>query len=167
MNVAKFTFPPKTKFQPEPKQQSMQSMDKLEPIEAKGVKDNNLKDPKENIKDIKDPKEVKDNKDGKDKDIKDNKENKPKVPEPLKEDVKTVAKKSEILNEREIKFRIDSFKQEQNHEMLLVLEEEQVNEANREELLRKTTDPKERKKLETICSLKRSKALTRIQDLAV
>lgn len=70
-----------------------------------------------------------------------------------------------IGTEKEIKLKIDNLKMEQNHEMLLVLEEEQINESSREDQWRKSTDPKEKKKLESICAVKRSKAISRIQDM--
>lgn len=99
---------------------------------------------------------------------KENKE-KTKPPEPIKEEFKkkvSLKENLKTMTEKEIKQKIDNLKQEQNHEMLMVLQEEQLNEANREELLRKTIDSKDRKKLETISALKRGKALSRIQELS-
>lgn len=71
------------------------------------------------------------------------------------------------VTEKAIKTKVDALKMEQNHEMLLVLEEEQANEAMRDELYRKSTDPREKKKMEATFSTKRAKAISRIQDLTM
>lgn len=73
---------------------------------------------------------------------------------------------AESFNEKEIKQRIENFKMEQNHEMLIVLEEEQVNEQNREETMKKITDHKEKKRLEKIFGMERAKAQARIQEIS-
>lgn len=69
-------------------------------------------------------------------------------------------------NEKEIKQKIENFKMQQNHEMLVILEEEQENEANREETMKKISDPKEKKRLEKIFGMERAKAQARIQELS-
>lgn len=61
---------------------------------------------------------------------------------------------------------LEELKLEQNHEMLLVLEDEQNNEANREETLMKLNDQKEKKRLEKVYGSERAKAQSRIQELA-
>lgn len=85
--------------------------------------------------------------------------------EPVALRKKTSMKAGEI-SEKEVKFRVDALKMQQNHEMLLVLQEEQANEASRDEIYRKTLDSKEKKKLETLFAGKREKALARIGDLS-
>ena len=75
-------------------------------------------------------------------------------------------KKGENVNEKELKQKIENFKMQQNHEMLIVLEEEQVNEANREETIKKIIDSKEKKRLEKIFGMERAKAQVRIQELS-
>lgn len=82
-----------------------------------------------------------------------------------KEDFK-LGRKSESINDKEVKQKIENFKMQQNHEMLMVLEEEQANEANREETMKKVADPKEKKRLEKIFGLERAKAQARIQELS-
>lgn len=74
--------------------------------------------------------------------------------------------KSYDFSEKEVKFRVDSLKMQQNHEMLLVLQEEQANEAARDEVYKKTADFKEKKKLEAVFASKREKALLRISELS-
>ena len=83
----------------------------------------------------------------------------------LKEDFK-MSRNPENANEKEVKQKLENFKMQQNHEMLMILEEEQANEANREETMRKITDPKEKKRLEKIFGMERAKAQTRIQELS-
>ena len=92
--------------------------------------------------------------------------NRPKAQNSNDELKKFGIKNGENVNEKEIKQKIENFKMQQNHEMLLVLEEEQVNEANREETMRKIADPKEKKRLEKIFGMERAKAQTRIQELS-
>lgn len=55
---------------------------------------------------------------------------------------------------------------QQNHEMLLILEEEQANESKREEMISKIFDAKERKRLDKIFGMERAKAQSRIQELS-
>ena len=83
----------------------------------------------------------------------------------LKEDFK-MSRNPENANEKEVKQKLENFKMQQNHEMLMILEEEQANEPNREETMRKITDPKEKKRLEKIFGMERAKAQTRIQELS-
>ena len=71
------------------------------------------------------------------------------------------------VNEKEVKELIEDLKQKQNHEMLLVLQEEQESESNRDEAFSKVTNEKERKKLERVFMQERMKARARIDDLAV
>lgn len=78
----------------------------------------------------------------------------------------THKKSLENLSEKEIRLKIENFKQEQNREMLMILQEEQNNEAEREALLRKSSDQKEKKKLENAGNLKRARALERIQEVS-
>ncbi len=75
-------------------------------------------------------------------------------------------KNGENVNEKELKQKIENFKMQQNHEMLIVLEEEQSNEANREETIKKINDIKEKKRLEKIFGMERAKAQARIQELS-
>jgi len=70
------------------------------------------------------------------------------------------------LSEKEAKKMIENLKISQNHEMLLLLEEEQNNESEREAQLRTITDGQERKRLEKIFGMERAKAHARIQALA-
>ena len=64
-----------------------------------------------------------------------------------------------------IEKEIETIKLRQNHEMLVMLEEEQENEKQREEELRKVSDPQDRKRLEKILGMERAKAHSRIQQL--
>lgn len=61
---------------------------------------------------------------------------------------------------------IDNLKVQQNHDMLLVLEEEQEKERQRELQLRSVFDPQDRKKMEKVFGMERAKAHARIQQLA-
>ena len=54
----------------------------------------------------------------------------------------------------------------QNLEMLLALEEEQTNEAHRDEILRKTKEGKEKKKLAKEFLIERQKADLRLLQIA-
>ncbi len=49
--------------------------------------------------------------------------------------------------------------------MLVLLEDEQENEKQREEELKKVTDPQDRRRLEKILGMERAKAHSRIQQL--
>jgi hypothetical protein len=68
-------------------------------------------------------------------------------------------------NEKEGRKAIENLKLKQNHEMLLVLEEEQAKENQREAKLNSITDPQEKKRLEKIYAMERAKAHARIQQL--
>ncbi len=70
------------------------------------------------------------------------------------------------ISEKEIKEKVENLRMQQNHEMLLILEEEQANEANREVMMTKIMDAKEKKRLEKIFGMERAKAQTRIQELS-
>ncbi len=72
------------------------------------------------------------------------------------------AKKSTGTN---LEKEIESIKLRQNHEMLVLLEDEQENEKQREEELKKVTDPQDRRRLEKILGMERAKAHSRIQQL--
>jgi hypothetical protein len=70
------------------------------------------------------------------------------------------------LTDKEAKKLIENLKISQNHEMLMILEEEQNNEGEREQKLRGVVDSQERRRLEKIFGMERAKAHARIQALA-
>lgn len=96
----------------------------------------------------------------------DNTKSKPKNSSKMDDKIKFPSNNGENMNEKEIQQKIENFKMQQNHEMLVVLEEEQDNEANREEAMKKITDPKEKKRLEKIFGMERAKAQARIQEIS-
>lgn len=53
---------------------------------------------------------------------------------------------------------IEDEKVKQNQEMLVLLEEEQNEENQREDMIQKISDPQERKRLEKIFGMERAKA---------
>ncbi len=87
-------------------------------------------------------------------------------PSLLKEDIGITPKIKGRISEKEIKEKVENLRMQQNHEMLLILEEEQANEANREAMMTKIMDTKEKKRLEKIFGMERAKAQTRIQELS-
>ena len=83
-----------------------------------------------------------------------------------KDDMGITPKIKGRISEKEIKEKVETLRMQQNHEMLLILEEEQANEANRETMMTKIMDAKEKKRLEKIFGMERAKAQTRIQELS-
>ena len=61
---------------------------------------------------------------------------------------------------------VEDLKVRQNGEMLAVLDEEQAMEKQRDQQLQLVTDSKQRKQVEKLFELERTKAHARIQDLA-
>ena len=76
------------------------------------------------------------------------------------------ASKVDPVNEKEARKAIEQLKLKQNHEMLVVLEEEQVKENQREQKMNTINDPQEKKRLEKIYAMERAKAHARIQTMA-
>ena len=68
-------------------------------------------------------------------------------------------------SEKEARKILDDLKSNQNHDMLILLENEQKNEADRDEKLLGCIEVNERKKLEKNFVIERSRAYGRIQKL--
>jgi len=60
---------------------------------------------------------------------------------------------------------IDSIKERQNREMLKLLDEESKKEKERERQLQTIADPQEKKRLEKILAMERTRAHAKIQNL--
>ena len=74
--------------------------------------------------------------------------------------------KSGKQGQKEAKKIVENLKIKQNHEMLMLLEEEQNNENERELRLQDIQDKKLREKYEKEFAVERAKAHARIQQLA-
>jgi len=94
------------------------------------------------------------------------KEEKKKAPSERKSQPNDSPVPKENLNEKEARKAIEQLKLKQNHEMLVVLEEEQSKENQREGKMNTINDPQEKKRLEKIYALERAKAHARIQTMA-
>ena len=70
------------------------------------------------------------------------------------------------MTEKEAKKLIENVKIEHNHEMLVLLEEEQSCDGERDEQLKLVFDDRERKRLDKIFGMERAKAHARIQTLS-
>ena len=83
-------------------------------------------------------------------------------------EAKTGIKELNLLaaaSEKDARKILDDLKSHQNHDMLILLEEEQRNEAERDEKLLECIDVNEKKKLEKNFTVERTKAFGRIQKL--
>lgn len=68
-------------------------------------------------------------------------------------------------SEKEARKEIENIKSKQNSELLLVLQEEQKIEADRQERLMRISDPNERRKAEKAMEPEREKARLRIEKI--
>lgn len=71
----------------------------------------------------------------------------------------------ENLTKDEAHHLVEELRRRQNEDLLLVLEQEQRNETDREIELAKVTDPSERRKLEQIFGVERARASERIMQI--
>ena len=60
---------------------------------------------------------------------------------------------------------VEQLRRQQNEDLLLVLEQEQRNETDREIELAKVTDPNERRRLEQLFGVERARASERIMQI--
>ena len=71
----------------------------------------------------------------------------------------------EHLTADEAQHLVEQLRRQQNEDLLLVLEQEQRNETDREIELAKVTDPTERRRLEQLFGVERARASERIMQI--
>jgi len=75
------------------------------------------------------------------------------------------AQQMDNLNRDEAQHLVEELRRQQNQSLLLVLEQEQRNETDREIELAKVTDPAERRRLEHLFGTERARASERIMQI--